>query len=228
VYTCIIVVYLYSLLYIYYYCRLFFIDNFFLSVKPSPVTCIFFDFNTLLLRLSVAVVVTKFLIRILLPRPLCTCVVHDECIKTSMSAVDHCIYNYSHISPMRWRFAQVSSVTLDHSQIKNLLMFFFVVFRVKLHKIDSVRNQLRGRTSNFLGFVQRRYDPLNAEPLSNYLDVSVYCPRIYQLYVLFLIFRLFLFTGSILWTDYYRYSPSTLQRGIWHGFVKSVGAIKTM
>jgi len=126
-----------------------------------------------------------------LPRPLCTCVVHDECIKTFMSAVDHCICNYSHISPMRWRFAQVSSVPLDDSQIKYLPILFFVVFRVNLHKIDSVRNQLRGRTSNLFGFVQRRYDPLNAEPLSNYLDVSVYCLRI-CLYVLFLIL-IFLF-----------------------------------
>jgi len=141
-----------------------------------------------LLRLSFVVVVfvTRFINRILLPRPLCTCVVHDECIKTFMSAVDYCIYNYIHISPMRWRFAQVSSVTLNDSQIKYLLVLFFVVFRVKLHKIDSVRSQLRGRTSNLFGFVQRRYDPLNAEPLSNYLDVSVYCPRIY-LCVLFLI-----------------------------------------
>jgi len=84
---------------------------------------------------------------------------------------------------LRW----VVLLWIGNSQIKNLFILFFVVFRVKLHKIDSVRNQLRGRTSNLLGFLQRRYDPLNAEPLSNYLDVSVYCLHIY-LYVLFLIF----------------------------------------
>lgn len=80
--------------------------------------------HILLLQVSVSVVVViQFINRILLPRPLRTCVVHDECVQTFMSAVDFCIYNYSHISPMRWRFAQVSSVTLNDSQIKYLLIF---------------------------------------------------------------------------------------------------------
>jgi hypothetical protein len=112
----------------------------------------------------------------LLPQSLYTCVVHNECIQTFMSAVADFICDYNYISPMRWRFAQVSSVTSDDSQIMYILTSLFVVFRVKLYKIDSVRNQIRV-ISNSIDHIQSRYSSFNAEPLSNYLDVSMYCPR---------------------------------------------------
>lgn len=172
---------------------MFFVDNYFFYLSNVSYDLHYFWFrHTLLLQLSVSVVVvTQFINRILLPRSLRTCVEHDECIQTFMSAVDFCIYNYSYISPMRWRFAQVSSVTLNDSQIEYLLIFFLVVFRVKLHKIDSVRNQFRVKSFSLFRSLQNRYEPFAAEPLSNYLDVSVYCTGIY-LYVLFLI-SIFLF-----------------------------------
>lgn len=166
-----------------------------------------------------------------MPPPLCTCVVHDEWFQTFMFAVVYFNCNYRHICSMRWRFAQVSSVILDGSQMiigVYLLALFFGVFRVKLHKIDSVRKQLRGRTFKFLSQLRRRYDLLNAEPLYNYLDVSIYNKCLSTYNMLYFSFRFYFFTGSILWTNYYWNSPSTLQRGIWHGFVESLGAIKTM
>lgn len=91
-----------------------------------------------------------------------------------MSAVAGCICDYSYISPMRWRFAQVSSIIWNNLQIMYLLTsLYFHCLRVQLYKVDSVRKQLRGIANSFVQ-VQSRYNPLNAEPLSNYLDVSIY------------------------------------------------------
>lgn len=59
-----------------------------------------------------------------------------------------------------------------------------IIFRVKLYKIDSVRTQLK-QVNTPISQSQYRYG-FNAEPLSNYLDVSVLygkCPiSVYNLF----------------------------------------------